>query len=125
MYQAARYRAFHTKSILKGARPPGSRRRAGGFWGPHKNREGDASSLRVDVAHSLLQEGKCPACGPGLAFIRVRKFGDLYQCGSGLCKCQVMHYRNKTTRICDCSVICNYGLLGEWTACGAAAAKGE
>jgi signal transduction histidine kinase len=79
MYQAARYRAFHTKSILKGARPPGSRRRAGGFWGPHKNREGDASSLRGDVAHSLLQEGKCPACGSGLAFIRVRKFGDLYR----------------------------------------------
>jgi hypothetical protein len=73
--------------------------------------------------HLLSPDVKCPACGAGLAFVRLRGWGDVYACASGACRCQVMHYRNTETKTCGYSVLFNYGLFGEWTAC--AAAKGE
>ena len=45
--------------------------------------------------HPLAPEVKCPVCGDGLTFIRVRKFGDLYQCK---CRRQVIHYVVKRTK---------------------------
>ena len=43
--------------------------------------------------HLISPDAKCGACGANnLTFIRVRKFGDLYQCSSGTCKRQVLHY---------------------------------
>jgi hypothetical protein len=67
--------------------------------------------------HFLAPDVRCPACGAGLAFVRSRGGRDLYQCGSGLCKCQVMHYRNKETQTCGYAGIYNFGPMGEWTAC--------
>jgi len=76
--------------------------------------------------HLLAPNVKCPACGAGLTFIRVRGgYGDLYQCASGsLCKCQVMHYQRKATKTCGYSVLYNYGAFGDWTACDMPAPKG-
>lgn len=70
--------------------------------------------------HALAPKVKCPACGAGLTFIRVRGYGDLYQCASGgPCKCRVMHSQNKAAKACGCAVlIFSYGTLGKWTACG-------
>ena len=75
--------------------------------------------------HLLAPEVKCPACGAGLTFIRVRGgYGDLYQCASGgPCRCQVMHYRDRMTKTCGYAVMYTFGSFGEWTAC--APAKGE
>jgi hypothetical protein len=51
--------------------------------------------------HLLAPDVKCPACGAGLTFIRLRTNGDLYRCASGgLCKCYVIHYRKGITKIC-------------------------
>jgi hypothetical protein len=73
--------------------------------------------------HLLAPEVKCPNCGAGFMFVRVRAQGDLYQCASGgPCNCRVMHYRNKVTKACGYAVIYNYG-FGEWTACDMPAAK--
>ena len=76
--------------------------------------------------HPLAPDVKCPNCGAGgLAFIQVRKFGDLYGCASGgPSKCAVLHYRNKETRICGYAVIYNYGAFGVWTECGETTVKG-
>jgi hypothetical protein len=65
--------------------------------------------------HPLAPEVRCPGCGAGLTFIRVRKFGDLYQCA---CKRQVMHYRNKETKACGYAPVYSSGVFGVWTACG-------
>ena len=73
--------------------------------------------------HLLGPEAKCPACGAGLTFIRVRGTGDLYHCASGLCKCQVMHYGNKKDKTCRFAAIYKSGVYGEWTACEKPAAK--
>jgi hypothetical protein len=69
--------------------------------------------------HPLAFGVKCPACGAGLTFIRVRAgYGDLYSCGSvGPCRCQVMHYRDKMTKTCGYAAVLDYGTMGEWTAC--------
>jgi hypothetical protein len=76
--------------------------------------------------HPLASGVKCPACGAGFTFIRVRGYGDLYSCASGgPCKCAVLHYRNKETQTCGYAVIYNYGPLGMWTPCGEPAAKGK
>ena len=73
--------------------------------------------------HLLAPEVKCPNCGAGFMFVRVRAQGDLYKCASGgRCKCHVMHYRNKTTKACGYAVIYNYGAFGKWTACDMPAA---
>ena len=51
--------------------------------------------------HPLPAETKCPVCGVGLTFIRVRAFGDLYHCGSGgSCRCAVLHYKRQGSREC-------------------------
>jgi ssDNA-binding Zn-finger/Zn-ribbon topoisomerase 1 len=69
--------------------------------------------------HLLSPDVKCPACGADLIFVRVRQFGDLYQCTyAGRCRCQVMHYRNKATKTCGWALISAHGGLGEWTTCG-------
>src|ERR1039457_634164 len=69
--------------------------------------------------HLLTPDVRCPACGAGLTFARVRVWADLYQCASGghPCRCQVIHYRNKETKTCGYSVL-NYGSFGVWRACG-------
>jgi hypothetical protein len=75
--------------------------------------------------HPLAPEVKCPRCGGGLTFIRVRGgYGDLYQCASGgRCKCQIMHYRSKGAKACGYAVVYTYGATGEWTACDMPAAN--
>ena len=78
------------------------------------------------LLHPLAPEVKCPTCGAGLTFVRVRRFGDLYQCTSGVCKRPVMHDRNKETQTCGYAAIYNTGVFGVWTACGESpAAKAE
>jgi hypothetical protein len=68
--------------------------------------------------HLLAADVKCPACGACLAFVRVRGFGDLYQCVTGTpCRCQVMHYKNKATKTCGYSILYAWGSYGVWTAC--------
>ena len=76
--------------------------------------------------HPLSSDVKCPACDAGLTFTRVRLYGDVYTCASGgPCKCQVVHYRDKTTKACGFA-ISQPGVLGKWTPCGQApAAKVE
>ena len=36
--------------------------------------------------HLLASDVKCPACGGDLMFVRVRGYGDLYQCASDPCR---------------------------------------
>ena len=71
--------------------------------------------------HLLAPEVKCPACGAGLVFIRVRAYGDLYQCGR--CKKQVLHYVSKVTNTCGYAPVTRGGWPGTWTACEKPAAK--
>ena len=73
--------------------------------------------------HLLPPDVKCSACGGDLMFVRVRGYGDLYQCVSDPCRRQVMHYQRKESKICGYAAITPWGSFGEWTAC--AAAKGE
>lgn len=76
--------------------------------------------------HPLAPDVRCPACGAGLTFIRVRGCGDLYHCTSGgPCQRAVLHYRNKVTKTCGHAVIYNYGAFGVWTACGERPAEKE
>ena len=70
--------------------------------------------------HPLSPDVKCPACGAGLTFVRVRGYRDLYQCA---CKRQVMHYRNKETKACGYASVSKYGVFGAWTACNVPAAE--
>jgi len=70
------------------------------------------------LLHSLPHEVKCPACGGGLTFVRVRQYGDLYYCATGAsCRCVVFHFRHKETRACGWAIVTNYGTFGTWTAC--------
>ncbi len=75
--------------------------------------------------HPLAQDVKCPACGGGLTFVRVRGYGDLYRCSGGFCKCHVMHYRNKAVKTCGWALLYYYGSLGMWVACGERPAEKE
>ena len=81
--------------------------------------------------HPLAPEVRCPNCGAGLVFVRVRLPGDLYECASGgPCKCRVLHYRDRTTKTCGYAALYTYGALGvgpfgKWTACAGIPAKGE
>ena len=68
--------------------------------------------------HLLAPDVKCPACGVELTFIRVRGGRDLYQCASGVCKFQVMHYRNNETQKCGYAPVYRSGVFGVWTPCG-------
>ena len=70
--------------------------------------------------HLLAPDVKCPACGGDLRFIRVRGYGDLYQCA---CKRQVMHYVSKKTNTCGYAAMYTFGVFGKWTPCGKIAAK--
>ena len=45
-----------------------------------------------------MSDVKCPACSADLTFIRVRGYGDLYQCVSDPYRRQVMHYRRKDSK---------------------------
>ena len=68
------------------------------------------------LLHPLAPDVRCLACGAGLTFIRVRIFGDLYQCASGgPCKRQVMHYRHKETQTCGYAPVYSSGVFGVWT----------
>jgi hypothetical protein len=77
------------------------------------------------LLHPLAPAVKCPACGAALAFTRVRRYGDLYQCSGGPCRCHVMHCRKKATKICGWALIYNHGSFGVWVACGVPAAEKE
>jgi hypothetical protein len=70
--------------------------------------------------HPLAAEVRCPGCGAGLTFIRVRKFGDLYQCA---CNRQLLHNRKKETKACGYAPIYSSGAFGVWTACGVPATE--
>ena len=72
--------------------------------------------------HLLAPDVRCPSCGGGLTFIRVRRYADLYQCASDPCKCQVMPKEAKT---CGYAALSPDGGLGKWTACGGGPAQGE
>lgn len=74
--------------------------------------------------HPLPPDVRCPTCGAGLTFVRVRGHRDLYQCPSASCKRQVMHYRNKVTQVCGYAPVYRSGVFGVWTACVYAAQKG-
>jgi hypothetical protein len=75
--------------------------------------------------HPLAPDVKCPACGAGLTFVRVRGYGDLYQCASGgPCKREVLHYVRKETKTCGYALVNIFGPRGVWTACGETAAQG-
>jgi hypothetical protein len=74
--------------------------------------------------HPLASDVKCATCGGHLVFIRVRGFGDLYQCASdGPCRGQVIHYRKKTTKTCGYAVLHKWGAIGVWTVCDMPTAK--
>jgi hypothetical protein len=64
--------------------------------------------------HPLAPDVKCPACGDGLGFIRVRKFGDLYQCACGR---QVLHYVSKEAKACGYALMYTFGAFGKWASC--------
>ena len=73
--------------------------------------------------HLLAPDVKCPTCGADLTFVRVRGYGDLYQCASGgPCRCQVMHYR-KETKTCGYAVL--YPLGSVWRVDRVRYARGE
>jgi hypothetical protein len=72
--------------------------------------------------HLLAPDVKCPACGVGLRFIRVRLLADLYECGSPSCNRQVLHYRTKETQACGYAVLYTWGVFGKWTECDMPAA---
>jgi hypothetical protein len=74
--------------------------------------------------HPLTPDVKCPACGAGLTFVRMRGTGDLYHCASGQCGSQIMHYGNKQNKTCRFAAVYRSGAFGEWTACDMDAAKG-
>jgi hypothetical protein len=75
------------------------------------------------LLHPLARDVRCPRCGGDLTFIRVRVFGDLYQCScGGLCMGQVMHYQSKASKACGYAPITHFGSFGAWTACGETAA---
>jgi ssDNA-binding Zn-finger/Zn-ribbon topoisomerase 1 len=73
--------------------------------------------------HPLASDVKCPACGAGLTFLRVRRYGDLYQCSDGPCRREVLHYRSKGTKACGYALAYGSGLFGAWTACDVPAAE--
>ena len=77
------------------------------------------------LLHPLAPGVKCPACGSALAFLRVRKYGDLYQCSGSPCECRVMHYRNRANKTCGWAVLYTHASLGVWVACGVRARRGE
>jgi hypothetical protein len=62
---------------------------------------------------------KCPVCGGGLLFIRVRKFGDLYHCirGAKVCPGVVLHYRRAGTTQCGWARLFDTGRPDEWIRC--------
>jgi hypothetical protein len=70
-----------------------------------------------------MSDVKCPACSADLTFIRVRGYGDLYQCVSDPYRRQVMHYKGRTARLCGYAALSRNGAFGEWTACDMPAAK--
>ena len=70
------------------------------------------------LLHPLAPDVKCPACGAAIAFIRVRRYGDLYQCSDGPCRREVLHYRSKGSKVCGYALAYGSGLFGAWTACG-------
>jgi ssDNA-binding Zn-finger/Zn-ribbon topoisomerase 1 len=70
--------------------------------------------------HPLASDLKCSACGADLKFVRVRGYGDLYQCVSDPCRRQVMHYQKKDSKTCGYAVLSRHGEFGMWVACAAA-----
>jgi hypothetical protein len=74
--------------------------------------------------HLLAPDVKCSACGGDLVFVRVRGYGDLYQCVSDPCRRQVMHYQRKDSKTCGYATLSRNGTFGVWIACDMPAAKG-
>jgi hypothetical protein len=69
--------------------------------------------------HPLSPEVKCPMCGGVLVYVRLRRFGDLYQCfriAKG-CRGAVMHYRKGRTTRCGWAQPFDIGLPERWTEC--------
>ena len=79
----------------------------------------------IMLLHPLAPDVRCPACGAPLTFIRVRRYGDLYECSGGPCKCRVMHYRNQATKTCGWALLYDHASDGMWVACGVPAAAKE
>lgn len=73
--------------------------------------------------HPLASDLKCSACGADLKFVRVRGYGDLYQCVSDPCRRQVMHYQRKDSKTCGYAALSRNGTFGVWIACDMPAAK--
>ena len=70
------------------------------------------------LLHPLAPDVKCPGCGSALVFLRVKGYGDLYQCCGSPCECRVMHYRNQVTKTCGWALLYTYLSCGMWVACG-------
>jgi hypothetical protein len=75
--------------------------------------------------HRLASDVRCPACSADLTFIRVRGYGDLYQCVSDPCRRQVMHYQRKDSKTCGYAALSRNGTFGVWIACNIPAAMGK
>ena len=73
--------------------------------------------------HPLAPQVKCSACGGDLMFVRVRVYGDLYQCVSDPCRRQVMHYKRKDSKTCGYAPLSRLGVFSVWIACEKPAAK--
>jgi hypothetical protein len=74
--------------------------------------------------HPLPPNVRCPRCGAGIAFTRVRTFADLYTCTSGdRCRCQILHFRSQKTKGCGYCTLSTGGAFGAWTVCDMPAVK--
>jgi hypothetical protein len=73
--------------------------------------------------HPLPPQVKCSACGGDLMFVRVRVYGDLYQCVSDSCRRQVMHYQRKGSKTCGYAAHSRLGVFGVWIMCNMSAAR--
>jgi hypothetical protein len=76
---------------------------------------GSATQMKV---HPLSPDVKCPVCGRGLVFVRVRVYGGLYRCAHGLqaCRGAVVHYRMNGKTACGWAPSLDMGRAG-WTEC--------
>ena len=76
--------------------------------------------------HPLALDVKCPACSADLTFVRVRGYGDLYQCASGgPCRARSCTTKGRKARFAATLPFTHLGSFGDWTACDMAAAKGN
>lgn len=81
--------------------------------------QGQANGAAQVKFHALPPEVKCPSCGGALAYIRVRKFGDLYQCARGAKACPgaVLHYCKAGTTRCGWTRVLEAKFPDRWIEC--------